>query len=67
MKILELHKGFLAVLVLAFMALGMLSACSSSEEEPPPADTGGSGCGDPDACPAGDVDCREQAMQDCNL
>jgi len=46
MKILELHKGFLAVLVLAFMALGMLSACSSSEEEPPPADTSGGGGGE---------------------
>jgi len=63
MKLLDLHKKFLAVLLLAFMGLGM-AACSSTEEEPPPES---SGCGDPDACPENDLQCREEALQDCPI
>ena len=33
MKFFELHKKFIGVFLLAFMSLGMLTACSSSEEE----------------------------------
>ena len=41
MKVLELHKKSLAALLLALMALVMLTGCSTTEEEtaPPPEDS----------------------------
>jgi len=61
MNILELRKTFLAV-ALAFAAVAILPACSSTEEEPPPEESGG----DSDyqrcieQCPEGDVQCRDR-------
>ena len=41
MKVLELHKKSLAALLLALMAMVMLTGCSTTEEEtaPPPEDS----------------------------
>jgi hypothetical protein len=68
MKIVDLFRKFFMVLMLSFMAMAFLPACSSSEESaPPPTDTGGSGCGDPDACAPEDLQCREAAIQECDI
>jgi hypothetical protein len=68
MKILDLFRKSFVVLMLSFMAMAILPACSSSEESAPPAEeSSSSGCGDPDACPEGDVACREEAIQDCPI
>ena len=53
MKILELHKKSLAVLLLSLMALVMLPACSTSEEE-----------ADDCNCAEGDLQCIERCAQD---
>lgn len=46
MNLIELHKKSIAVLMLAFLATAMLTACSSdSEEAPPPEETGAGGGG----------------------
>jgi len=44
MRLFQLRKKFLGALLMAFFALGMLTACSSTEETDPPPDTGGSSC-----------------------
>jgi len=69
MKLIDLLRKSIVVLMLSFMAMAILPACSSSEESaPPPEDTGGgNGCGDPDDCAAGDLQCRERAMQECDI
>jgi len=66
MKILDLFRKSFVVLMLSFMAMAFLPACSSSEESAPPPDSG-SGCGDPDACAPEDLQCREAALQDCDI
>ena len=43
MNIFKLYKISLAALLLAPMALVMLSGCSSTEEAPPPEETGDTG------------------------
>ena len=43
MKLFEILKRSFVVLMLSFMAVGMLGACSSSEEEAPPAESTGGG------------------------
>lgn len=43
MRLFEILKRSFVVLMLSFMAVGMLGACSSSEEEAPPAESGGGG------------------------
>jgi len=59
MSIFELSKKYLAALLLSFMALVMLPACSTTEES--------SGGGSYDECIAGcaqgDVDCRESCAR----
>ena len=75
MKLFELLRSrSVLVLMMSFMALAILPACSSSEEasEAPPAQESsssdsGSGCGDPDDCPDGDEQCKEAAIQSCNF
>ena len=70
MKIIDLLRKSFVVLMLSFMAMAFLPACSSSEESaPPPTDTGGGGggCGDPDACAEGDLQCKERALQECDI
>jgi len=67
MNILELRKIVLAVL-LAFAAVTMLPACSSTEEAPPPAessgDTGGTTDGsNPCGCADGDWNCMDRCTQ----
>jgi len=57
MNILELRKTILAVL-LAFAAVMLLPACSSTEEAPPPEETG-----DICDCPAGDIQCLDRCEQ----
>lgn len=61
MSLLELRKVIFGV-VLAFTAVFMLSACSSTEEAPPPEDSGSceEQCG-------GDPDCLEQCIQNLNI
>lgn len=48
MNLVELHKKSLAVLLLAFMSLAMLPACSSDEEEAPPPEESSSSGGEED-------------------
>ncbi len=49
MKLIELLRKFFVVLMLSFMALAILPACSSSEESAPlPEETGAESGGDPD-------------------
>ncbi len=68
MKPFELLRKSVFVLMLSFMAMAMLPACSSSEEStPPPEESGAGGCGDPDACAPGDLQCREAALQECDI
>ena len=67
MKLLELLKKSVFVLMLSFMAMAILPACSSSEESAPPPEESASGCGDPDACAPEDLDCREAALAACNF
>lgn len=70
MRIITVFRKSFFVLMLSFFALATLPACSSSEESaPPPEETGGGGggCGDPDACAEGDLQCREAALQDCDI
>ena len=61
MNILELRKIVLAVL-LAFAAVRMLPACSSTEEAPPPEEGGGSGGSCEEQC-GGDPNCIETCIQ----
>jgi uncharacterized membrane protein len=63
MKIIELLRKTFVVLMLSFAAMAILPACSSSEEE----SSGGGECGDTSHCAAGDVDCKEAAMQACDV
>ena len=51
MSILDLHKKFLAALLLAVTALVLLPGCSTTEEES-------------SGCPQDDLDCKEQQVQD---
>jgi len=70
MKLLELLKKSVFVLMLSFMAMAILPACSSSEESAPPPEessSSGSGCGDPSLCAEGDLQCKEAAIQDCDF
>ena len=52
MKLFEILTRSFVVLMLSFMAVGMLGACSSSEEEAPPAESGGGGGGSSEDCAA---------------
>ena len=70
LKIFELLRKSVFVLMLSFMAMAILPACSSSEESAPPPEessSSGSGCGDPDLCADGDRQCKERAIQDCDF
>jgi len=69
MKPIELLRRFFAVLMLSFMAMAILPACSSSEEAPPP-DSGGGGNGCENCAQySGEVDIAEcevrNQMRDC--
>lgn len=55
-SILELHKTFLAALLMAFIALAVLPACSTTEEEPVE-DTGPTKDEICDEADAGTTDC----------
>ena len=66
MKIFEILRKSVFVLMLSFMVTAILPACSSSEEEAP-AESSSSGCGDPDLCAPEDLQCREEAVKDCNF
>ena len=51
MKLIELLRKYFVILMLSFMALAILPACSSTEESaPPPEETGAEVGGDPDEC-----------------
>lgn len=56
MSIFELSKNPLATLLLALMALAMLSACETTEEEPM--------IENPCGCPDGDVVCKERCIRE---
>jgi len=61
MNIFELSRKSLIVMLLSFMALVMLPACSSTEEAPPAESGGDTSTYDEcvAACESGDLDCRE--------
>ena len=56
MSVFELSKKSLAVLLLSFMALALLPACSTTDEEPM--------IDNPCGCPDGDVDCHEACIRE---
>ena len=57
---LEFLKKHLIALLLAFMAVAMLPACSTTEEEPPPEETGMSKDEICDEADAGTTGCPER-------
>lgn len=60
MSFIEIRKYILAVL-LAFAAVTMLPACSSTEEAPPPEETGGESYDQcVSQCAEGDIQCRDR-------
>ena len=63
MKLIDLFRKFFVVLVLSFAAMAVIPACSSSEEE----SSSGGGCGDTSHCAAEDLNCREAALQECDI
>ena len=56
MSVFELSKKSLAVLLLSFMALALLPACSTTDEELM--------IDNPCGCPDGDVDCHEACIRE---
>jgi len=57
-------KKSLPELLLSFMVLAILPACSSTEEDvPPPEESGSTECG----CVEGDLGCKEQCVQELDI
>jgi hypothetical protein len=68
MNLIELLKKSIAVLILAFLASAMLSACSSDEEEAPPPAEEETGVGTPEGedhlCDDLDGEEKEQCLDE---
>lgn len=63
MKPIDLFSKVPAVLMLSFVAMASLPACSSSEEE----SSSGGGCGDTSHCAQEDLECKEMALLECDI
>jgi len=64
MKLTDFFRKSLLALMLSFAAMAILPACSSSEES---SSSGSGECGDTSHCAPDDLDCKEAAMQVCDI